>query len=273
MRAFLIPTLVLALGTIAQPAHATSSEVHVSAHAELGTLSVLSHRIKFGRSGTYIDYIKDAGQDNQVPFARLSLDIRSGRHIISFLYQPLEINASRTVMRDITVDDYTFKAGTGVRSRYSFPFTRASWMYDLIEGPNELALGLSLQIRNAILEFESTDGVGFRSNRDVGPVPILKVRGRHVINDRFWWGAEADGFYAPVSYINGDDSDVVGAILDLSFRAGMKLRGNTEAFLNLRYLGGGATGESNDDTDPGDGYTRNWLHFVTISLGFTWNAL
>lgn len=254
-------------------AHAQSGDLHVSTHAELGTLTVLSHRIKLGRNGTYIDYVDDAGQDNQVPFARLSVDLRKGRHIVTFLYQPLEINAARTAMRDITVDDYTFKEGTGLRSRYSFPFTRVSWMYDLIEGPNELALGLSLQIRNAIIEFESTDGVGFRSNRDVGPVPILKARGRHVLSDRFWWGAEVDGFYAPVSYINGDDSEVIGAIVDLSLRGGMRLTPTTEAFLNLRYLAGGAVGESNDDTNPGDGYTRNWLHFLTISLGFSWNAL
>ncbi len=40
------------------------------------------------------------------------------------------------------------------------------------------------------------------------------------------------------------------------------------AFVNLRYLGGGAVGTSEDETGPGDGYVKNWLHFGTVTLGF-----
>jgi hypothetical protein len=39
-------------------------------------------------------------------------------------------------------------------------------------------------------------------------------------------------------------------------------------FANLRYLGGGAVGIDDDSTGPGDGYTRNWLHFASLSVGF-----
>lgn len=35
---------------------------------------------------------------------------------------------------------------------------------------------------------------------------------------------------------------------------------------NLRYLGGGAEGTS-DDEGPGDGFNSNWLHFAALSLG------
>jgi hypothetical protein len=38
-------------------------------------------------------------------------------------------------------------------------------------------------------------------------------------------------------------------------------------FLNLRYLGGGASGTSPDENTVGDGYVSNWLHFMTLSLG------
>lgn len=46
----------------------------------------------------------------------------------------------------------------------------------------------------------------------------------------------------------------------------MKIQEPITAFLNLRYLGGGAVGTS-DDEGPGDGYVRNWLHFTTVSVG------
>ena len=40
-----------------------------------------------------------------------------------------------------------------------------------------------------------------------------------------------------------------------------------DPFINLRYLGGGAEGIT-DDPDPGkDGYTQNWIHTVSLTLG------
>jgi hypothetical protein len=150
---------------------------------------------------------------------------------------------------DLKVDGLVFPAGTPMQSTYNFPFYRVSWLYDFnVDPDNELAIGLSLQIRNATIEFESLDGTVFSSG--------------------FWLGSEADGFYAPISYINGSDNEVIGAILDASVRAGRILPKNVELFLNLRYLGGGAVGKSEPDS-PGDGYVRNWLHFFTVTIGFS----
>ena len=132
----------------------------------------------------------------------------------------------------------------------------------------DFSLGLSLQIRNATITFQSLDGQLYRENRNVGPVPALKVFGEYRLNRFVWFALEADGIYAPVSYLNGDDNDVTGAILDASLRSGIRLRGPFDLFLNLRYLGGGAEGDSEDDEGPGDGYVRNWLHFLTVTAGF-----
>jgi len=51
-------------------------------------------------------------------------------------------------------------------------------------------------------------------------------------------------------------------------RAGVSIVDHVDGFLNLRYLGGGAVGTSDNDDGPGDGYVRNWLHFGTVTVGF-----
>jgi hypothetical protein len=155
---------------------------------------------------------------------------------------------------------------------YSFPFYRASYLRELLSNNsiNKLALGLSLQIRNATISFESTDGAGYRTNRNVGLVPALKLRGQANLSDRYFIGLEADGIYAPVSYLNGSDNEVVGAILDASLRAGARVRSGT-LFVNTRYLEGGATGTGTKDIWPGDGYVKNWLHFLIVSTGFMYS--
>lgn len=248
-----------------------TSAPRLTGHLELGFLAVASHRIQFSNDGTYFSYPSEGGQDNLFAVSRMSLDLNlSPRHTLVFLYQPLRLETKALLENDLRVDGLVFPAGTPMRFLYGFPFYRVSYLYNLSKRPgNELAVGLSLQIRNATIEFESLDGALFRSNHDIGPVPILKVRARRVFDGGFWIGAEADGFYAPVSYINGSDNEVVGAILDASLRAGLVLPGNTEVFLNVRYLGGGAVGTSDDDEGPGDGYVKNWLHFLTVTAGLT----
>ena len=163
-----------------------------------------------------------------------------------------------------------FPSGTPMNIKYGFDFTRGSYLYDFQEDPErELALGLSLQIRNATIDYQSVDGTLQRSNRNIGFVPIIKFRTRQPLAENAYWGFEADGFYAPVSYLNGDNNEVVGAILDASGRVGLELNNGVDAFANLRYIGGGAVGISDNSPPPGDGYTKNWIHTAALSVGFT----
>ena len=242
--------------------------VQVGLHAELGALAVLSHTIQFSQDGSEIDYVREGGQDNLFPFTRLSADVHRGRNTVVFLYQPLAIRSSAVATRDLVVDGQTFPEGTPMDFVYDFPFYRASYLRQLGQGPGELAVGASLQIRNADIEFSSADGTMRRANRNIGPVPALKFRAHKPLDSGFFLGAEVDGMYAPIKYLNGDaEADVVGAIVDASLRAGVELNHGGEAFVNLRYLAGGASGTDPNTRGLGDGYTENWLNFVTLSLG------
>jgi hypothetical protein len=241
--------------------------------AEFGFLSVLSHKIQFGTNGTYFDYVNNGGQDVLFPSTRFSAEMDIGnRNTFILLYQPLQLETQDLLKRDVTVDNLTFTASTGLKCLYGFSFYRASYLRELLyNNPKyKLALGLTLQIRNATISFESTDGTEYRTNRNVGLVPALKMRGQMNLTDQFFIGMEADGIYAPISYLNGSDNEVVGAILDASLRAGTKIKFGT-LFVNARYLGGGATGTSTKDTWPSDGYVKNWLHFLIISTGCMYN--
>ncbi len=171
---------------------------------------------------------------------------------------------------DLIVDDLVYPATSSVKLLYNFPFYRFSYLRNVTPNAKKLdfAWGGTIQIRNATISFESLDGTRYRTNRDVGIVPALKIRSKYIVNAWSYLELEADGIYAPVSYLNGSDNEVVGAILDASLRGGIKLQEGVHSFLNLRYLGGGAVGTSNDPTPPSDGYVKNWLHFGTVTAGF-----
>jgi len=263
----------LALFSFSNAEESIQKKMSIRPTAELGFLSVLDHRIQFDSNGTEIDYREDAGQTTLFGVTRFSVDVDfSKRHKTSILYQPLELKTTEIITRDLTVDNMTFASGTPVTFTYGFPFYRISYLYDFLEdSEREVAAGISFQIRNATITFESGDGTQLRTNRDVGPVPVLKFRHKLPLGDTFWWGSEIDGFYAPVSYLNGSDEDVVGAILDASLRGGVKVLDKGNLFLNLRYIGGGAVGTSEKENNLGDGYVNNWLHFLTVSAGASYD--
>jgi len=274
--------LLLLAAVVLSPAMAEESwlnraeaKVRFQGSLELGFLSVLYHTIQFGRSGTEFDYVKDGGQGVYFPFQRISAEVDFGpRHKVVFLYQPIDVRTEVRFFNDVKVYDVTFNgtaAGLPMELRYGFDFYRISYLFDFWKDPrNELAAGLSLQIRDAVIVFAQKDGAKIVSNQNVGPVPILKFRVKRYLGQVFWLGSEIDGFYASGRFITGSANDFVGAILDASLRAGFTPIEPVDVFLNLRYLGGGAVGTEEDAAVGGvDGYTRNRLHTISISLGVT----
>lgn len=239
---------------------------------EFGLLSVLYNKIQQGTDGTYFDYVQDGGFELFNPFMRASGELQwRGRHNAILLYQPIDLRSRVRLNDELIVDERTFDEGQMLDLRYGFDFFRATYHYDLSPREDlELGIGGGFQMRIAEIEYIPIDGSEGRVNRDLGPVPLIKLRARYDFSNKYWVGTELDGFYANVRIVNGDtEADVTGAILDASLRGGAKLGEGLDGFLNVRYIGGGGVGTSPSDAElPGDGYTKNWLHAVSISLGF-----
>ena len=251
-----------------------NSQMKFRALADMGFLWAVSNKVQFGQDGTYFDYVKDGGQDVLFPVTRFSVEMDyKKRNAFILLYQPLRLESEVYLNNDVKFNGTTFPAKSGMKCLYNFPFYRLSYLRELLpKNPKyDFAIGASLQIRNANITFKSLDGTRFTRNGGVGPVPALKFRGKMKLNSFLYAQLETDGMYAPISYLNGSDNEIVGAIVDANLSAGAKVNNRNNIFINLRYLGGGAVGTNPDDPGPGDGYVRNWLHFVIGSVGFAYN--
>lgn len=237
--------------------------------AEAGFISVLSHTIQFGQSGTQFDYKEDGNQDVLFPFNRYTAELRLwDNHSVTFLYQPLDVVTDAVAKKDIYFHDVIFTEGTPMVVRYGFSFYRASYTwYFLKDKGNELGAGLSMQVRNASISFKSADGTTSIINENVGPVPILRIAGKYNFDNGVWVGMETDAFYASSEFFNGSKYPFEGAIWDASFRSGIALKNGINPFINLRFLGGGGKGTSQGEDRQGDGYTNNWLNTMSLTLG------
>lgn len=246
----------------------------VRATAEIGFVGVLAHTIQFGKQGTKFDYVASGGQNVLFPFRRMSAELHlKPRHTIVLLYQPLDVRTETYLETPLVLDSDTFPAGIAMDLRYGFDFYRVSYQYDFWPEPErELAVGLSLQVRDASISFVPKDGSNARVYNDLGPVPILRFRGRLPVTFNTWVGTEIDGFYAQGKVVTGStnvESSFKGAILDASLRYGLSLNESVDAFINARYIGGGASGQQSvPEISNTDGYTDNWLGTASLTLGF-----
>lgn len=248
------------------------SAVAIRFHADLGAVAQLYHRLQIDEAGNNVRVPRELGQDVLYPFLRFQVDLDLGvarRHTVALLYQPLDFQSVVAPSSDLTVGDVVFPEGRALRFRYGFPFYRATWLYDLAPSKDrETAIGAGLQIRNANIVYTALDGSASVSSRNIGPVPLLAFRARHPVKGKLWWSGEMQGFYAPISYLNGNTNDVIGAIADGSFKLGLEGPMGADVYAALRYIGGGARGTSNTpDPYTGDGYTNNWIHFAALTLG------
>ena len=247
---------------------------------ETGFVKVLTHEITIGDpadGNTPFDFVNEGGQEILFPFNRFTTEVGIGnRHTVIFLYQPLSVVTQVRLDTDEVIDGVLFPADEGINVTYGFPFYRTSYLFDFFAQDHiELAAGVSMQLRNASIQFESTDGELVVVTQDLGLVPILKIRGEYEFTESAIPGAfvglEADGFYATSAIFNGATYEFSGSIFDASVRAGFEPMPGLEVFLNLRGLGGGASGTRGDTrefaTQSRDGFTDNFLTTLSVTLG------
>lgn len=249
----------------------------VRATAELGTIKVLANTLQFGETGTQFDYVRNGGQEILFPYKRATVELAlADRHDIVFLYQPLTVETQTRIpsdlATDVSIDVVDFAPGTALDLKYGFDFWRVSYLFRVIHnGGWNVGLGLSLQLRNASIVFQSTNGEQITVNQNLGPVPIVKARAEYRFSSGLFLGTEVDGFYATSAFINGADFSFEGSILDASIRAGLPISDAADAFVNLRFLGGTAKGTSQYEerfwTEGVERYTENILSTLSLSLG------
>ena len=249
--------------------NAPDADIRVKPVAEVGAVFVLWHRYQGGSDGTELNWRRDGGQGSASLTWRISAEVELFQHHqIVLLYQPIDLRTRATLTQDLRVNGLTFPAATPMQFRYGFDFYRLCYLYDFLAEPQqELAIGLSLQLRVADIEFSSLDGSLQRTSQNLGPVPLVKLRGRYTFDNDVFIGSEIDGVGIKFP---SEQGSVLGLFFDTSLRVGYSPTQFLETFLNLRYFGGGARGPGSKPLSPefGDGYTNNFIHALTASVGF-----
>jgi hypothetical protein len=260
--ALLAPASLLAQEPAQQP-----SGLRIIPRVEAGALAVLSHFYQAGASAdgnTLFDFVNMGGQNILLPYERYSVDILAGRrNRITFLYQPLSPKTSVKATTSFKINGVDFPSGSPVDILYGFDFWRLSYLFSFVETEGtRIEAGASLQIRDANIVFTATDGSARADQRNVGPVPVLKLRAEQRLGKGISVIFEGDGFYATSAIFNGAGFSFKGWVWDASLALEAAGRYGYPVRLSVRSIGGGAEG-----TDKSGKYTYNSLATLAISLG------
>jgi hypothetical protein len=252
--AYLVSVLAaVAAGTTAPPAAGLDDMV---LDLESGPFAIIQNDQRYGAAGTPYNAGTVALNRSLFEARRIVAEARlGGRHTVLFTYAPFDVTTRVTLDAPLTFRDTTFPAGALVDHRYLFDGWRAGYLYDVVTaGPWSLAGGATLGVRNAVVALTQVDGTRFAAERDIGPVPALKLRAAY---------RPPAAPYALLDVDGGGTaglSPVTGGILDAALTLGVPLWPGLDGTLRLRWLAGGAEVPSRAIT--------NWAQFVGATAGF-----
>ena len=222
---------------------------------EAGPTGIIQNDGRYGAGGTAFDASTVAQNRNLFDARRFSTEAAWGdRHTLILLFAPFDVTTRVTLANPLTFRDTTFPAGAVVDHRYLFDGWRVSYLYRSYQhGPFSADFGATLGVRNALVSFTDLNSNRYDAERDIGPVPALKMRLKHQSASGIYALWDTDGFFTP------GFTPVKGGILDSALSLGVPLQSGLDGFVRLRYLAGGA--------DVPNRAIVNWSQFVGVSLG------
>jgi hypothetical protein len=241
---------------------------------EYGFSFFFNNDIQWGKgANASLDYVNNGGESVLFPNWRISAGATFFKdHQFTFVYQPIYVDTRVVLRKDFSPDGVTFKKGDAVNMAYYFPFYRASYLYHAINGQNwRYSVGLGLQLRNARIIYTSADGTKRFEKRNVGPVPLLHTALRYTFENRLYLNLDLQGFWAPIKFFNGSNTDSEGGIYELTLESGGQINNLLGFFANMRLLGGGNQGTSKKPRPTGGRYSKNTINNLSFNLGISLN--
>ncbi len=239
--------LMSLMGLIGVLSWPTTALAQVEIEFETGVVGASRNDLAVpGDAGTRVSLVDDLST-RLSPFFRLRAGYRiADRHLVSFLYAPLQVNARGKAPFDIAFHGGSFPADTPLLAVYRFDSYRLTYRYSIVWRPGlDVAVGATAKIRDAEIELH---GVDSRSKTNTGFVPLLNLHVEWRPNDGMVGLVfDADALAAP----QGRAEDVLVALV-------LKLSDAVDVRVGYRMVEGGA---DNDEV-----LTFAWLHYGVIGM-------
>ena len=159
-------------------------------------------------AGVAVDLEQALGLDTQNTVFRLGTLYRFGetrRHRVDLDYLYFNRTASKTIGKEIVVDNVTLGVGTTVETTFNYQIIRAAYSYSFFQD-DRMDLAASIGLFVMPIKFElSASGYGSKTGdfSFTAPLPALGLRGDFAITPRWMLRTNLDFFYLEYQSFKG----------------------------------------------------------------------
>jgi hypothetical protein len=179
--------------------------------------------------------------------AEVTFDINE-RHGLRFVFAPLEITDTGTLLSDVSFAGVDFASGIDTEGNYKFNSYRISYRYRFYDGPTwRWKIGATGFIRDARIALRQQGKSA--EDTDVGFVPLINLRGRARIGESWAFILDFDGLAASQ-----------GRAFDIAPQLAYSVSDLVDVAVGYRVIEGGA--------DVDQVYNFAWFNSVIGSLRF-----
>jgi hypothetical protein len=170
----------------------------------------LNNQVQVGTegAGVAVDLEQALGLDTQNTVFRLGTLYRIGetrRHRVDLDYLYFNRTATKTIGKEIVVDNVTLAVGTNVETTFNYQIIRAAYSYSFFQD-DRMDLAASIGLFVMPIKFEmSASGLGSKQGDFdfTAPLPALGLRGDFAITPRWMLRTNLDFFYLEYQSFRG----------------------------------------------------------------------
>ena len=176
-----------------------------------------------GQRGDNVNLKDDLGVDQNASSFWASAEWRfAPRHRVGINYSQFKLTGTRTLTRDIVIDDESYPVGATLSSELKLQIIPIAYSYSLIKTEkDELAATIGVHWSRLSFKAHGSASAGFQDvDADVSadanlPLPLIGLRYEHNFSQR--WSAGLQGAYFPLNFGNLD-GDVWTARAQVEYR-------------------------------------------------------
>jgi hypothetical protein len=165
-------------------------------------------QVGVGGVGVTIDVEETLGMETQNTSFRVGGSYRIGeerRHRVDLEYFYFNRNSTKTLAKDITIDNVTFFATENVDATFNFQIVKAAYSYSFFQDDRmDLAASIGLFVMPLKFEVNTSQGGGKNTELNfTAPLPVLGFRGDFAITPKWFLRTKLEFFYLEYQNFTG----------------------------------------------------------------------
>jgi hypothetical protein len=164
--------------------------------------------------GTELELEEDLAVDDKTGVARLDGVLRFGRrHALTMSYYDINREGTRSISREIHVDDSVFPINTALTTEFEQEIVKAAYRFRFMDKDRgNLAFSAGLHVMTFTTLMRTQNGLITEQNETTAPLPVIGLQGAYKLGGKWNLNGALEIFDVQTGDLQGTFSDFIVAV-------------------------------------------------------------